>query len=613
MNKNILIVSILFFVLLPSVFLAGHSVVLAQEDVALPNWGQVLIGSDSPGTLPTSPFYFLKEWRRGIRTIFALSAEKKAELELRYADEKLVELNEVAASGKSVDALKKALDNYLESKEALAERLAALDENNPNVQKLLAKTAEKEILHQAVFDELQNKIPEADEVFGRAVNERKSLSIIINDRAGNEARQVFLDGVSRALDNLPYQKGVKELKALEILTKIEERLPQEPQEDAQGADQRGIEKKDIRRGLVIAKEAIINKFTEEGTIEELLRAAPATPETATGAEPEPEMGKGIIKGSGGNTSSAKTTGTNLTIKTKSSPPRVEGGGRGSGSEAQALTVFINGVPLEASALNKVLDELEAKAKEVSPITQRPNIANIEAVKELKGAVREANPIEVRVVPPSSVPGPSETKTSVCPLIAPDTSSGLENCLRAAKELEAKYPGCSYVKACSSTVSTQKPTLDCGPQPGAPGEWKCINGGWVDVSKCGKIQCLRYDPVCGTDGKTYSCGEADALSCGVKVAYSGECRKTPVPPPPATRDTLPPPKNETLFCTQEWNPVCGTDGTTYSNECMAKVAGVGIQYKGECKTSLNGTDGASSEIRSPVAPTIRTTTEAGIVE
>jgi hypothetical protein len=38
-----------------------------------------------------------------------------------------------------------------------------------------------------------------------------------------------------------------------------------------------------------------------------------------------------------------------------------------------------------------------------------------------------------------------------------------------------------------------------------------------------------------------------------------------------------------MCTQQYDPVCGCDGKTYGNACIARCAGVKSSTKGECPT------------------------------
>lgn len=121
----------------------------------------------TPILLPTSPFYFIKEFGRAVQTFFTFNAEKRAELKLRITEEKLVEAQVV--SEKQPDnqkGLERALANYEENRAELKVRLEKLQETskNPNIGDLIQKIDEKIATHTELFNQLIIKSGKQPEV-----------------------------------------------------------------------------------------------------------------------------------------------------------------------------------------------------------------------------------------------------------------------------------------------------------------------------------------------------------------------------------------------------------------------------------------------------------------
>lgn len=261
----------------------------------------------SPTILPGNPLYFLKNISRGVQSFFTFNSVKKAELELRFADERLVEAKTlVEKSPENTAALQNAIESYQERVAALETRLEGLSETsqNPNVNALLEKVTDRAIKHEKLFDEIISKTaegaPEAQAIVASAQGKIFDAVFVIPRKF--EDAETFAGRIEKAVEQ---QEGsfIAPLRAVEILNRLESLPPREEELPLEEGEQAPVlapvapteQQLLVEENLSAVKERLLEK------------AATAIVDVAHQSETSPQAVSEILKALPGDTAVREKT------------------------------------------------------------------------------------------------------------------------------------------------------------------------------------------------------------------------------------------------------------------------------------------------------------------
>lgn len=228
MNK--MCISFVSLAVLLAISAAGA--VLAQEVATEETITISDLETGEPKVLPTSPFYFFKEMSRGLRVLITFNPAAKAELELKFANEKAAEVKKITETQpQNAEAIQKALENYQKTQTKLRARFEALKETsqNPNVDNLLNKLTDRVVKHEKLFEEISFKFKEKENIAKAVRKTMEGSENVIGEASKKDDAAKFSSRLERVLLE---EKGgdLKHARSMEIIDRFSGKAPTEIKE-----------------------------------------------------------------------------------------------------------------------------------------------------------------------------------------------------------------------------------------------------------------------------------------------------------------------------------------------------------------------------------------------
>ncbi len=214
--------------------------VLADEDITAED-----LGVSDPRLLPDNPFYFVKDFWRNVKTTLTVNPVKKAELRLRYANQRLIEAKKVAQKTGKEEIVQKTMEKYQNEVEKIKTRVENFKEkaqDNPKIDQFLDKLTDGTIKQQQLMDRLEKNLSDKPEVLERIqVAKEKSLENFgtAMERLENKERvQERLETNLEKIEGSQY----KNFKNLEVLIRLEDKVPEQAKEAIQQAQENSLKR-----------------------------------------------------------------------------------------------------------------------------------------------------------------------------------------------------------------------------------------------------------------------------------------------------------------------------------------------------------------------------------